>query len=109
MSYNKNISGDIAKNYNLTDADIDERLTAVEFKLHAQNEALSAITKLPAIPSTNASYNLKVSGAGTSKTSSWEKILLPALPTAEGNYTLKVTVSGSTKSYAWEAVTEAVE
>ena len=89
------------KNYDMTEAAIDDRITALE----AGVAALGNNPVVPAIPTANGNYELKISGESASKTGAWEKVLLPALPTAAGQYALKVEVSGSTKIYSWVDIT----
>ena len=95
------------KNYNMTEAAIDDRITALEAGESAIGDRVGELEKnpvCPSFPSTNGNYELKVSGLSAAKTYTWDKVALPALPTEAGNYQLTVTVDGTAVSYSWTAI-----
>lgn len=106
MSYNPSQH----KNYDMTEAKMDDRVTALEQgakSLDDRVDKLEEDPKVPMLPTANGQYLLTVtSGSGSSKVVSWQPIELPPLPSEGGSYVLKVTVDGTTVSYSWTASEE---
>ena len=95
------------KNYDMTEAAIDDRITALEAgesAIEGRVDELEKKPNCPPFPSENGNYELKVSGLIAGKTYAWDKVALPALPTEAGNYQLTVAVDGTAVSYSWTVI-----
>lgn len=126
MSYNPSQH----KNYDMTGATIDDRITALEAADKVIQKSIEGIPVLPELPTINSDYKLNVSGSKT-KTYAWAELPaipafpendgiyllkldngtytwspLPDLPAEAGSYALTATVVGSAVGYSWTALAE---
>ena len=92
-------------NVSTTDADRAQADRDIYARLADVEDTVDKMPAVPSIPTNNGQYLLTiVSGIGSSKVVSWQKLELPALPAEAGTYTLKATVDGTTVTYSWDAV-----